>query len=75
VPAFTALWTGLRLSDRDLGLEGIHAFPNFPDFRISHHLNRPSAWWVHPRSLAGPVNIFPTHAGNCLEKTFPELEH
>jgi hypothetical protein len=46
------------MSDRDLSLEGVHAFP---DFRISHHLNRPPAWLVHPLSLAGPVYLFPRH--------------
>jgi hypothetical protein len=25
-------------------------------------MNRPPAWWVHPLSLAGPVNIFLRHA-------------
>ncbi len=50
------------MSDRDLSLEGFHPFPNFRDFLIWHHLNRPPAWWVHPLSLAGPVNIFLRHA-------------
>ncbi len=26
-------------------------FPNLRDFRIWHHLNRPSAWWVRPDHL------------------------
>ncbi len=58
------LLTGLRMSDRDPSLEGVHPFPNFRDSRICHHLNRPPAWLVHLLSLAGSVNIFLRHANS-----------